>query len=39
MRRFQDIKALKTDAVPETFKPIDAHSKTPQSIEFLQNEK
>lgn len=38
MRRFQDIKSLKTDTVPEPFKPIDAHSKSPQSMEFLQNE-
>ena len=38
MRRFQDIKALKTDTAPEPFKPIDAHSKSPQSMEFLQNE-
>ena len=39
MRRFQDIKALKTDTVTEPLKPIEAHSKSPQSMEFLQNEK
>lgn len=39
MRRFQDIKALKTDTITEPFKPIESHSKSPQSMEFLQNEK